>query len=56
LHIYLQKEFRTISQSADIYHFDAIHNIGLCGDRLSGGKIQGAWLSGYKLAERVINS
>jgi len=40
----------------DIYHFDAIHNIGLCGDWLSGGKIQGAWLSGYKLAERVINS
>jgi hypothetical protein len=40
----------------DIYHFDAIHNIGLCGDWLNGGKIQGAWLSGYKLAERVINS
>lgn len=40
----------------DIYHFDAEHNIGLCGDWINGGKIQGAWLSGYKLAERIIDS
>lgn len=38
----------------DIYHFDAEHNIGLCGDWLNGGKVQGAWLSGYKLAEKMI--
>lgn len=28
--------------------------IGLCGDWLNGGKVEGAWLSGRALAERVI--
>ena len=37
------------------YQFDAEHNIGLCGDWLNGGKVQGAWLSGLKLANELID-
>lgn len=36
------------------YQFDATNKIGLCGDWLNGGKIQGAWLSGLQLAESMI--
>jgi hypothetical protein len=37
-----------------VYEFDAQHNIGLCGDWLNGGKVQGAWLSGLMLAKQII--
>ena len=30
--------------------------VGLCGDWLDGGKLEGAWLSGRALAERVLRS
>jgi renalase len=30
--------------------------VGLCGDWLNGGKVEGAWLSGRTLAEQVIES
>ena len=40
----------------DVYQFDAAYNIGLCGDWLNGGKVQGAWLSGYKLAQALIDN
>ena len=30
--------------------------LGLCGDWLNGGKVEGAWLSGRALAERVLRS
>lgn len=33
--------------------FDAAAGLGLCGDWLCGSKVQGAWLSGRKLAELV---
>jgi hypothetical protein len=36
------------------YEFDTEHGIGLCGDWLNGGKVQGAWLSGLKLANKLI--
>lgn len=39
----------------DVYKFDAEQKIGLCGDWLNGGKVQGAWLSGLKLANELIN-
>ena len=32
---------------------DASSGIGLCGDWLNGGKVEGAWLSGRELGERV---
>ena len=35
--------------------WDENAKIGLCGDWLNGGKVQGAWLSGRKLAQQVIN-
>lgn len=30
--------------------------LGLCGDWLNGGKVEGAWLSGWALAQRVLQS
>ena len=36
------------------YQLDAQCNIGLCGDWLNGGKVQGAWLSGLMLAKQLI--
>lgn len=36
--------------------WDANAKIGLCGDWLNGGKVQGAWLSGKKLAEQLIKN
>lgn len=30
-------------------------NIGFCGDWLNGGRVEGAWLSGYKLASQINN-
>lgn len=32
------------------------HRIGMCGDWLNGGKVEGAWLSGQKLAEEILVS
>ncbi len=37
----------------DVYEFDSEQNIGLCGDWLNNGKVQGAWLSGLKLAHEL---
>ena len=36
------------------YQLDTQCNIGLCGDWLNGGKVQGAWLSGLMLAKQLI--
>ena len=38
----------------NVYAFDDEHKIGLCGDWLNGGKVQGAWLSGLMLANNLI--
>jgi renalase len=40
----------------DVYYFDAELNVGLCGDWLNGGKVQGAWLSGYTLAQDILKA
>ena len=37
-----------------VFHYDKTNKIGLCGDWLNGGKVQGAWLSGLKLAQHFI--
>ena len=34
--------------------WDAQAGLGLCGDWLHGGKVEGAWLSGLKLAEALL--
>ena len=31
------------------------HGLGLCGDWLNGGKVEGAWLSGQQLARQVLS-
>jgi predicted NAD/FAD-dependent oxidoreductase len=36
------------------YAYDDDAKIGLCGDWLNGGKVQGAWLSGRLLAKQLI--
>ena len=36
--------------------WDADLGLGLCGDWLNGGKVEGAWRSGRQLAQRVVES
>lgn len=36
------------------YAFDPAQQLGLCGDWLNGGKVEGAWMSGYLLAQALI--
>ena len=36
--------------------WDAGVGLGLCGDWLNGGKVEGAWLSGRRLAQQVLES
>jgi renalase len=36
-------------------HYSAIDGLGLCGDWLHGGRVEGAWLSGIKLASRILD-
>ncbi len=36
--------------------WDAELGIGMCGDWLNGGKVEGAWLSGQQLAQQVLAS
>jgi len=38
------------------YAWDATQQLGLCGDWLNGGKVQGAWMSGFRLAEAIIQA
>jgi predicted NAD/FAD-dependent oxidoreductase len=35
------------------FYFDSDLRWGLCGDWLNGGRVEGAWLSGYRLAEMM---
>ena len=39
-----------------LFAWDANLELGLCGDWLNGGTVEGAWLSGRALAEQVIGS
>lgn len=54
MHRWLYADCAKFSES--IYGWDQHQHIGLCGDWLNGGKIQGAWLSGYHLAQKVQDS
>jgi renalase len=36
--------------------WQAEHSLGLCGDWLNGGKVEGAWLSGRALAQQLVHS
>lgn len=42
------------SYLTDTYHYDIDQKIGMCGDWLNGGKVEGAWLSGLQLARKII--
>jgi renalase len=35
------------------FSLNEVTKLGLCGDWLNGGRVEGAWLSGYKLASRI---
>jgi renalase len=39
-----------------IFAWDKENNLGICADWLNQGKVEGAWLSGRKLAESIIQS
>lgn len=32
------------------------NGLGLCGDWLNGGRVEGAWLSGYQLAQQILSA
>lgn len=36
------------------FHYSPFDSLGFCGDWLHGGRVEGAWLSGKKLANRII--
>ncbi len=36
------------------FAWDATQQIGLCGDWLNGGKVEGAWMSGYLMAQHLL--
>jgi hypothetical protein len=36
--------------------WDATMRVGMCGDWLNGGKVEGAWLSGQSLAQQVLQA
>ena len=38
------------------FAWDAENNLGICSDWVNGGRVEGAWLSGQKLAEFIIQS
>ena len=38
------------------YWWDATMRVGMCGDWLNGGKVEGAWLSGQSLAQQVLQA
>jgi renalase len=38
------------------FAWDATQQLGLCGDWLNGGKVEGAWMSGLRLAEAMIGA
>jgi len=46
----------TDPQSSKGCVWDAEANIGLCGDWINGGTVEGAWLSGRRLAGQVLHS
>ena len=35
------------------YHYSPVDGLGFCGDWLHGGRVEVAWLSGIKLANRI---
>ncbi len=40
----------------EVCAWDAKERLGMCGDWLNGGKVEGAWLSGSALARRVLDT
>jgi predicted NAD/FAD-dependent oxidoreductase len=45
------------SQPLDMsFAWDAENNLGICSDWVNGGRVEGAWLSGKRLAEFIIKS
>lgn len=38
------------------YAWQATMGLGLCGDWLNGGKVEGAWLSGHELAKQIVEA
>jgi len=45
-----------LDESGPGFSWDDDKMIGLCGDWLNGGKVEGAWLSGHTLAQRILKA
>lgn len=56
LHAHRWRFARTMHAMPDNHRFDAEMQIGICGDWCGGGRVEGAWLSGRTLADRVMSA
>lgn len=54
LHAHRWRFARTAHVVPDAHHFDERVQLGICGDWCSGGRVEGAWLSGQALAGSVM--
>lgn len=45
---------RTVHSVPDGHHLDSALQLGICGDWCAGGRVEGAWLSGYLLAGALL--
>lgn len=50
---YASYEDRREAATTPFALWDDTHRLGLCGDWLNGGRVEGAWLSGMALAKRI---
>lgn len=56
MHAHRWRFARTLNAVPDQYRFDATMQLGICGDWCSGGRVEGAWLSGRALADRMLSA
>lgn len=54
LHAHRWRFARTEHGVPDAHHFDEALQLGICGDWCSGGRVEGAWLSGRALAATLL--
>lgn len=54
LHAQCWRFARSTHGMPDQHRYDAALQLGVCGDWCAGGRVEGAWLSGRVLAERIL--
>ena len=54
IHRWMYSDLKNYTQLGDGFLYDSNNNIGFCGDWCNAGRVEGAYLSGYKLGEKLI--